>query len=185
MVFIIIFLPVLYVLYKISRPPLKNPKAYLKGLLEQKQLYRENITLIGDSITHGNSSANYVRIIREIIKEKGLKYDIVNAGINGNTSSDVLARIEHIIKCDPKFATILIGTNDAKNSFNNAIKIKDDAKRSDKIEKDLNLYRENLILIIKQLTENTNSQIALISIPPIGEFVFSVNCLIISMRFSL
>ena len=169
MVFIIFFVPVLYVLYKISRPPLENPKAYLKRMHKQERLYRENLTLIGDSITHGNSSANYVKIIQERIKEKGLKYDVINAGINGNTTTDILARIDTIIKCKPNFATILIGTNDAKNSFNNGIKIKNDAKRIQKLEEDLNIYRKNLISIIERLKKDTNAKIALISIPPIGE----------------
>jgi len=42
----------------------------------------------------------------------------VNAGINSQLSYNVLQRIDQVVKCNPDFITILIGTNDAAATLN-------------------------------------------------------------------
>jgi lysophospholipase L1-like esterase len=122
---------------------------------------------IGNSITHGQVSYNYVNILSERLSDNG--YQFVNAGINGNLVYNVVKRLAKIIECDPDYVTILIGTNDANASLSE--------KNSDRYMKNMNLpeepnegfFKKNIEELIFQLKKQTNAKIAILSLPPIGE----------------
>jgi lysophospholipase L1-like esterase len=125
------------------------------------------LVCVGDSITHGRVSANYVDMLSEDLDGKGLY--VVNAGINGELAYNVLMRLDSIIACDPDYMTVFIGTNDAHGTLT--------TEQGEKLVKEMGLpqmpteqwYRENLTLVIQKLKESTHADIALLSIPPIGE----------------
>jgi len=68
------------------------------------------ILCIGDSITDGNT---YPALLRQAFAEAGYAPPaVVNGGIAGETSGQMLARLEDDLKHKPSFVTILAGAND-------------------------------------------------------------------------
>ncbi|HUW32034.1 MAG TPA: GDSL-type esterase/lipase family protein [Planctomycetota bacterium] len=68
------------------------------------------ILCIGDSITDGNT---YPALLRQALAEAGYAPPVVvNAGIAGETSGQILARLDDDLKHKPTFITILAGAND-------------------------------------------------------------------------
>lgn len=154
-------------MWRIYNYPRDNPYNYVKKMKRKRETTKKKrIVFIGDSLTHGILSVNY---IEKIAKKLGKNYDYINAGMNAELAYNVLLRIESIIDCKPDFLTILIGINDANAEIKNIPN-----KRSLKM---LNLprkpekkwYIENLEKIISELKEKTDAKIALCSLPIMGE----------------
>ena len=171
----VVFLPALWkwVIRRANKPPRVNPQAFIMGKMSWlKQKNERTLVCIGDSITHGTVSANYVDKIEHSLR-KGMTpfndyhWNVVNAGVNSITSFDVYRNIESIVYCDPDYVTILIGTNDVKDILNNEGKEK--MKSSSKETPSFNNYELNLINIVRKILEMTNATVALCTLPPIGE----------------
>ena len=160
------FVFIFYILYGINKLPDNTPAKYLSKKDISGFSRRKTVVCIGDSITHGRISQNYVAILSEKL---GKNYEFVNAGINSHLAWNVLERLNEIIECKPSIVTILIGTNDvnAKLSLKNE---KDYIKRM-KLpqDPDYKWFSETLIEIIKRLKTKTNAQIAVLTLPTIGE----------------
>lgn len=68
------------------------------------------VVALGDSLTYGygaNSETAYPTVLAELTK-----WNVINAGVNGDTSADVLARIEDIVKQAPDLVLLGVGGND-------------------------------------------------------------------------
>jgi acyl-CoA thioesterase-1 len=154
-----------YGLYQAQKKPDNSPERFLAG----KSAKAENkiIVCIGDSITHGRVSHNYVDLLSRKLSTRG--YTLVNAGINSELSYNVLQRLDEIIRCEPDFVTILIGTNDANASLSkeNGLRAMKNMKLPEMPTAEW--FRANLIKICSQLKSRTRAKIALLSLPPIGE----------------
>lgn len=73
------------------------------------------IVAVGDSLTAGlgvTDEESYPSRLERLLAESGLRYRVVNAGISGETSSGVLARIDWILKLDPDIVILSTGAND-------------------------------------------------------------------------
>jgi lysophospholipase L1-like esterase len=154
-----------YGLYRAQKKPDNSPAHFLEG--KSAKTESKIIVCIGDSITHGRVSYNYVDLLSRRLGAPG--YALINAGINSELAYNVLQRLDEIIRCEPDFITILIGTNDANASLSEA-----NGKRAVKNMKlpkmpTAEWFRENLIKICSQLKSRTKAKIALLSLPPIGE----------------
>jgi len=155
-----------YAYYHGNKKPDNNPSRFLKD----KGSHSGNakvVVCIGDSITHGTSSCNYVDMLAKKLGGRG--FDFINAGINSELAYNVLQRLDEIIECDPDFVTIMIGTNDSNKS-----RTEDDAKKAIKQMRlpkwpTAEWYRSNLFEICRALKEKTNARIAVLSIPVITE----------------
>jgi lysophospholipase L1-like esterase len=154
-----------YIIYMAKHLPDNNPEKILAGnMLNPSQ---KVIACLGDSITHGAISCNYVDELSRRLNTKG--FLLVNAGINSHLAYNALLRVKEVAACKPDYITVLIGTNDV-----NATMSKENEKR---YISDMNLpqrpdkewYRSNLKKICTELKSLTKARIALISIPPIGE----------------
>lgn len=92
----------------------------------------DNVLFAGNSVTNAGSvlpvgeglfdnlGHRYVRMIENLLcacyPEIGLH--IINAGIGGNTSSDLLARFERdVLSYEPDWVSICIGINDVWRQF--------------------------------------------------------------------
>ena len=122
---------------------------------------------MGDSITHGRVSFNYVDLLQN--RPAFQNVIVVNAGINSELAYNVRQRLGDVIRIRPDVITILIGTNDANAALSQA-----NTKRAIKNmglpqTPTLDFYRENLTAVCLALKEKTGAQIALLSLPPIGE----------------
>ena len=154
-----------YLNYMSRRLPAVNPGNFTATQLPTQ---KSNVAVcVGDSITHGTVSCNYVDILSGRDRLRG--YTFVNAGINGELAYNVVQRADGIMACNPAVITILIGTNDAAASLS--------ADNQKLYAKDMNLprlpdsdwYRENLQLLIQKFKTGTRARIAVFSLPPIGE----------------
>ncbi|MCU0844690.1 MAG: SGNH/GDSL hydrolase family protein [Spirochaetes bacterium] len=155
----------LYGSHMAQRLPDNSPGDFLRSNPDRKD--KKVIVCVGDSITHGRVSHNYV----DMLIEKSMRKDLIfiNAGVNDELAYNVLSRIDEIIRLRPDLVTILIGTNDANASL--------DPENAARAVRSMNLPRapekawfaKNLAEICRRLKNETPARIALMSIPPIGE----------------
>jgi lysophospholipase L1-like esterase len=68
------------------------------------------VVLLGDSITAGVMSANFVDQLTVRMGHDG--YQFINAGINGDAAYNLLQRLVPIIDAKPDAVAIMVGTND-------------------------------------------------------------------------
>lgn len=159
------------IIWKIAAKPKNNPEEFLEYLTKKEppKKRKKRIVFVGDSLTHGNMSVNFVEMVKNELGTK--KYRFINAGINAELSYHVLQRIKPIITCEPDFIIILIGTNDAKQEL---IVEHDDSslvQLSLPQEPTHAWFKSNLQKIIKKFQNETEAKIAICSIPPIGETI--------------
>ncbi|WP_394854996.1 GDSL-type esterase/lipase family protein [Clostridium lamae] len=109
-----------------------------------------NFIFIGDSLTFGygvNKNKCWIEILRDSILSSSINLNIINKGINGNTTTDMLNRFtEDVIKLNPYTVFIMGGTNDLLSN------------------RHLSLILDNIELMIKEAQTKTNNII--IGIPP-------------------
>ncbi|HCE42042.1 MAG TPA: hypothetical protein DET40_00650 [Lentisphaeria bacterium] len=75
----------------------------------------DKIAFLGDSITQqgGNNPGGYVNLILKGLEVNGIKVEAIKAGISGNKSNDMLARLDgQVISKKPNFMTLSCGVND-------------------------------------------------------------------------
>lgn len=74
----------------------------------------EKIAFLGDSITQGgNRKSGYVTLVMEALNHEGLKLSHVPAGVSGNRSKDMLARLDRdVISKKPDWMFLSCGVND-------------------------------------------------------------------------
>lgn len=68
------------------------------------------VVALGDSLTYGygaSQETSYPTVLAELTK-----WTVINAGVNGDTSADVLARVEDIVKQTPDLVLLGVGGND-------------------------------------------------------------------------
>jgi acyl-CoA thioesterase-1 len=76
---------------------------------------RPVVLCFGDSITAGfgiDAGQTYPDILQKILDDKGYKYQVVNAGISGDTTSGGVDRLNEAIKLQPKVTLLELGGND-------------------------------------------------------------------------
>lgn len=140
-----------------------NPQNFLRNA---NQTGKKRILFAGDSLTCGNMSADYTKMVADKLGEN---YEYINAGVNADLAYNLWQRLDEIIACQPEWVSILIGTNDA-----NATLFKENQAVYQKLKKlpqpaTIFWYEENLCKIIERLQNETPAQIALVSMPVLGE----------------
>ncbi|HWI19935.1 MAG TPA: arylesterase [Vicinamibacterales bacterium] len=76
---------------------------------------KPRIVFLGDSLTAGlglPSAESYPSLIGKRLKEQGLDYEIVNAGVSGDTSAGGLRRLDWSLEGDVKLLIVALGAND-------------------------------------------------------------------------
>ena len=77
---------------------------------------RPRIVVLGDSLTAGlglEPGQAYPALLQKRLDAAGLKYEVVNAGVSGDTSAGGLRRIEWALDGDVKILVVALGGNDA------------------------------------------------------------------------
>jgi len=125
------------------------------------------VACVGDSITQGLVSANYVDMLRRQYSPAGFRF--VNAGRNSDLAHGALKRIDPVVACRPHFVTLLIGTNDVNARF---------SKRWEWIYRmqgrlsgrpSLALYAESVEEILVEFQMRTEAKLAVLDLPMLGE----------------
>src|SRR5438034_959800 len=73
---------------------------------------RPVIVAFGDSLSAGfgvDAGQSYPDFLQKELDRRGLRYHVVNAGISGDTSSDGLERLDHVIALKPSIAIVEFG----------------------------------------------------------------------------
>ena len=72
--------------------------------------------MLGDSLTAGlglQVSEAYPSLLQQKIDREGLNYEVVNAGVSGDTSAGGLSRLDWALDGDVRFLVVALGGNDA------------------------------------------------------------------------
>jgi acyl-CoA thioesterase-1 len=76
---------------------------------------RPRVTVLGDSLTAGlgvTKAASYPSLLQDRIDAAGLNYEVVNAGVSGDTSAGGLARLDWALDGDVRILIVALGGND-------------------------------------------------------------------------
>eukprot|EP00437_Effrenium_voratum_P047818 CAMPEP_0181524090 /NCGR_PEP_ID=MMETSP1110-20121109/68246_1 /TAXON_ID=174948 /ORGANISM="Symbiodinium sp., Strain CCMP421" /LENGTH=334 /DNA_ID=CAMNT_0023654799 /DNA_START=51 /DNA_END=1055 /DNA_ORIENTATION=- len=137
-----------------------TPSAFLKRKSKLGKKTSSPIVCLGDSITRGNLSADWVGALRE--SQEGF---VLNAGVNMQCSQNIQRRIDEVIACQPSHVTVLVGTNDLKAALSPAegflYKVFGDLPEVPSLES-----YERTLADIKQRLTDAGAQVALVS-PPV------------------
>jgi acyl-CoA thioesterase I len=76
---------------------------------------RARIVFLGDSLTIGLGlpiEQSYPSLLQERLKRDGLNYEVVNAGVSGDTSAGGLSRLDWALDGDVRILVVALGGND-------------------------------------------------------------------------
>jgi len=77
---------------------------------------RAKIVILGDSLTAGLGlpvEQSYPSVLQQRINDSGLPFDVVNAGVSGDTSAGGLSRLDWSLQGDVRVLVVALGGNDA------------------------------------------------------------------------
>ena len=77
---------------------------------------RPRIGVLGDSLTAGlglRPSQAYPSLLQQRLDQAGLDYEVVNAGVSGDTSAGGLARLDWALQGEVRILIVALGGNDA------------------------------------------------------------------------
>jgi len=106
---------------------------------QNEPAYKGVIVTVGDSLTEGlgvEEEFAYPSRLEKKLQSLGYTYQVINAGISGETSSGTLSRIDWVLTLKPDMVILVIGANDGFRGINP------------------DLIKANIIRIIRKLKEN-------------------------------
>ncbi len=128
---------------------------------------RKVVVCLGDSLTHGNVSYDYVHALAGRLEPSG--YTVLNAGLNGDLAWNVLERMDVVLKGAPSFVVLLVGTNDARaceSEWAAGGYVK--RKKLPQIP-DAAFFEDHYDAILEALAASEKTQAILVTLPPLGE----------------
>jgi len=99
-----------------SSPAPASPAAAASSKPEPTSASRPRIVVLGDSLTAGLGIAArdaYPALLQQRIDASGLDFEVVNAGVSGDTSAGGLARLDWALQGDVRILIVALGGNDA------------------------------------------------------------------------
>jgi acyl-CoA thioesterase-1 len=84
---------------------------------------RPRIVFLGDSLTAGyglDASEAYPGLIQDRLRAAGLDFEVVNAGVSGDTSAGGLSRIDWSLDGEVRVLVVALGANDALRGLGTA-----------------------------------------------------------------
>ncbi len=124
------------------------------------------VACVGASLIRGRLSFD---VVGALAGRLGPDFEVVNAGVNGDLAWNVLRRLDAVVGCDPDYVILLVGTNDVLASDDGWVGLGYRKWKSLPVPPTLDWYRENLESIVYELRARTRAQIAVTSLPPLGE----------------
>lgn len=76
---------------------------------------KPRIVFLGDSLTAGlglSPDASYPALLQRRLDDRGYRYEVVNAGVSGDTSAGGLRRLDWSLEGDVKILVVALGAND-------------------------------------------------------------------------
>jgi acyl-CoA thioesterase I len=146
---------------RVTSLPHNQPQNFLSNPRPQKTI----VACLGDSITHGTVSYNWVDVLGNRLANAELHF--INAGINSSVAWQLNQRLDEILACKPDVAIVLIGTNDVMGSFHLGDGLS--YKRKGKLASvpTQRGYRLELTKLLRGL--QAVKHVAVCTLPPLGE----------------
>jgi len=120
---------------------------------EPEKNFEGTIVAVGDSLTEGlglEEEFAYPAVLERKLRDLGYPYQVVNAGISGETSSGTAARIKWILTLKPDIVILVIGANDGFRGIDPDL-IKTNIQ---KIVKELKAQNVTVVLGAMQIVQN-------------------------------
>lgn len=95
------------------QPPSSRPEA--RPVETAALSDRPRIVILGDSLTAGlglPSSQAYPALLQQRIDRRGLDYEVVNAGVSGDTTAGGLRRLNWVLSGEVRVLVVALGAND-------------------------------------------------------------------------
>ena len=76
---------------------------------------RPKIAILGDSLTAGlglSETQSYPHLLQKRIDADGFRYEVMNAGVSGDTSAGGLRRLDWVLQEDVRVLVVALGAND-------------------------------------------------------------------------
>jgi lysophospholipase L1-like esterase len=137
-----------------------------------KSVNKHIVVCLGASIVRGQVSYNFVNLLDQRMAEDGFQF--INAGVAGDQAYSVLMRLDSVIDYQPDFVIILVGTNDVTATLSPTLARISRLTRRFPQPPSAEFYRYNMLRIINTLKEKTSAEIALVSLPVLGEDLESI-----------
>lgn len=102
------------------------------------------IVAVGDSLTAGygvNEADAYPARLEKKLQAAGLNWQVVNAGISGETSSGTLSRVAWVLKLNPDVVILETGANDGLRGIDPQVTKKN-------IDETVRILKENRVTVI-------------------------------------
>jgi len=96
--------------------PVSPPRAAAPDLRSDAARVRPRIVFLGDSLTAGLGLAmadSYPSLVQKRLAAEGLDFEVVNAGVSGDTSAGGLARLDWALDGNVRILVVALGGNDA------------------------------------------------------------------------
>jgi len=96
--------------------PTPAPASSLETPVSSRVEGRPRIVVLGDSLTAGLGLAaaqSYPALLQQRLNNQGLRYEVVNAGVSGDTSAGGLSRLDWALDGDVRVLIVALGGNDA------------------------------------------------------------------------
>jgi acyl-CoA thioesterase-1 len=96
--------------------PERRPAATSAPVTSAPVASRPRIVALGDSLTAGlglSPAEAYPALLQARLDREGLRYEVVNAGVSGDTSAGGLRRVDWALEGDVKVLIVALGGNDA------------------------------------------------------------------------
>lgn len=129
------------------------------------------VVCLGDSITRGQLSADYVAMLSD--RTSLADFAFTNAGVNGELAENLLRRLPGVVELQPDLVTVLIGSNDVVASM--SAKSGARARRMNKLagRPSIEGFAAHVAAIIERLACETSARVGLLSLPVLGEDIGS------------
>ncbi|MDD2898044.1 MAG: arylesterase [Desulfuromonadaceae bacterium] len=106
--------------------------------------YKGTIVAVGDSLTAGyglNDADAYPAQLEKKLQSTGYNWQVINAGISGETSSGTLSRVNWVLKLKPDIVILETGANDGLRGIDPQVTKKN-------IAETVRLLKENKVRVI-------------------------------------
>jgi len=131
------------------------------------------LVCLGDSLTHGQCSGNFVERIAPLVKSKTKMNNmtVMNAGQNNICSWTIYRkRLEGVLKSNPDYVLVWIGTNDVRAIYSQWWSKQLQCMWNLPQPPTLQQLEVNVRGIVKKLLNHSSSiQVGLCTLPPMGE----------------
>lgn len=128
---------------------------------------RKVVVCLGDSLTHGNVSFDYVHALASRLEPSG--YTVLNAGLNSDLAWNVRQRLDVVLRGEPAFVVLLVGTNDARACESDWAAARYVKRQKLPQAPDPDFFKSHYAGILDGLAMVNSIRTIVVTLPPLGE----------------